>query len=444
MEQYLSVSALTKYIKTKFEVDPYLQQMYVSGEISNFKHHSSGHMYFAMKEANAVINCMMYKAAAQKLTFKPKDGDQILVKGRVTVYESRGSYQLYVQEMSLDGVGLLYEKFEQLKKSFEEKGYFDKQHKKPIPKYPKHIIVLTASTGAAVKDIQSTLQRRYPIAEVTYISTLVQGEGAKENIVENLKKADTLNADVIILGRGGGSIEDLWAFNESVVVEAIFQTNTPIISAVGHETDTTLSDFVADLRAPTPTGAAELATPNINDLYHLIQQSKQYLNQQMKRKIDFEKAKLKRYTSHYLLQNPEMLIIQRAQRRDELSYQLTKNIDAKMNAERHRIAIILQHLKPQLLEHTIVNKNNELQKHQQLLSRIINNTIENHHLRLKHQLLLLNTLSPTQTMLRGYGIVKKENDVIQSVHDVSENEEIQIHLRDGQVDAKVININEVK
>lgn len=444
MEQYLSVSALTKYIKTKFEVDPYLQQMYVSGEISNFKHHSSGHMYFAMKESNAVINCMMYKGAAQKLNFKPKDGDQILVKGRVSVYESRGSYQMYVQEMSLDGVGLLYEKFEQLKKSFEEKGYFDRHHKKQIPKYPKHIVVLTASTGAAVKDIQSTLQRRYPIAKVTYISTLVQGEGAKENIVANLKKADELNADVIILGRGGGSIEDLWAFNESVVVEAIFQTKTPVISAVGHETDTTLSDFVADLRAPTPTGAAELATPNILDLYHLIKQSKQYLDQQMKRKIDFEKTKLNRYTSHYLLQNPEMLIVQRAQRRDELSNQLNQNIDAKMNAERHRIAIILQHLKPQLLEHTIVNKNNELQRHQQLLSRIINNTLENHHLRLKHQLLLLNTLSPTQTMLRGYGIIKKDNDVIQSVHDVSENELIQIHLRDGQLDAKVTNINEVK
>ncbi|MDT3995812.1 exodeoxyribonuclease VII large subunit, partial [Mammaliicoccus fleurettii] len=250
-----------------------------------FKRHSSGHLYFALKDDKGVLSAMMFKSNANQLSFEPKEGDQVLIEGRIGIYESRGSYQIYVQSMQLDGVGLLYEKFEALKKELMEKGYFNSEHKLNIPKYPRKIAVLTASTGAAIRDICSTLDKRYPLAEQVLISTLVQGKEAKDNIINNIQQADAMDVDVIIVGRGGGSIEDLWSFNEREVVEAIYNCSTPIISAVGHETDTTLSDFVSDVRAATPTQAAVIATPDINALYQLIANARQYLTKHVTQSI---------------------------------------------------------------------------------------------------------------------------------------------------------------
>src|SRR5690554_2870195 len=264
---YLTVKALTKYIKRKFDADPHLRNVYVKGECSNVKIHTSGHIYFTLKDDTARINAAMFRSNASKLKFRPEDGMQVYIRGDVNVYEASGSYQLYVTTMEPDGIGGLFIAFNQLKERLLKEGLFNPAFKQPIPKFPKTVGVLTATTGAAIRDICTTIKRRYPLAEVLIYPTLVQGAAAAPNIAENIRLANNQQlCDVLIVGRGGGSIEDLWAFNEEIVARAIFESQIPIISAVGHETDTTISDFVADLRAPTPTAAAELAVPSKAEL----------------------------------------------------------------------------------------------------------------------------------------------------------------------------------
>ena len=274
-DKYLTVTQINKYIKYKFDTDDNLRLVYLKGEISNFKNHTSGHFYFTLKDENSRILAVMFRNNASRVNFIPRDGSNVLVVGRISLYEANGAYQIYVEEMIEDGVGNLYLEFEKLKKKLGDKGYFDESLKKPIPRFPKKIGVITASTGAAIRDIITTINRRYNLAQIILFPCLVQGENAKEDIVRNLKIADSMNLDTIILGRGGGSIEDLWAFNEEIVAEAIYNAKTPIISAVGHEIDFTISDFVSDLRAPTPTAAAELAVPNKIELKKLIDQYKE-------------------------------------------------------------------------------------------------------------------------------------------------------------------------
>ena len=272
--KYYSITALNKAIKNMFDSKPELNRVYIKGEISNFKHHTRGHFYFTLKDENSRIAAVMFASYASNINFEPEDGMKVLVSGRVTVYEATGGYQIYVDDMQLDGLGNLYLEYEKLKKKLETEGLFDVSYKKPIPKYPKRIGIITAPTGAAIRDILSTIKRRYPICETILFPALVQGTGAKESIVEQITRAQDFDLDVIICGRGGGSIEDLWAFNEEIVARAIFASKIPIISAVGHEIDFTIADFVADLRAPTPTGAAEMAVPNLVDLRTLIEQYK--------------------------------------------------------------------------------------------------------------------------------------------------------------------------
>lgn len=257
---YLSVKALTKYIKRKFDADPHLRDVYVTGELSNVKVHSSGHIYFTLKDDSSRINATMFRSQASKLSFKPEEGMKVFIRGDVNVYEASGAYQLYAQTMEPDGIGGLFVAFNQLKERLQKEGLFNPNFKQPIPQFPKTIGVLTATTGAAIRDICTTITRRYPQAEILIYPTLVQGACAAPNITENIYLANRHGfCDVLIVGRGGGSIEDLWAFNEEIVARAIFESRIPVISAVGHETDTTIADFVADLRAPTPTAAAELA-----------------------------------------------------------------------------------------------------------------------------------------------------------------------------------------
>ena len=317
-DKYLTVSRINRYIKYKLDNDENLQTVYLKGEISNFKNHTSGHFYFTLKDEPSRILAVMFKSSASKVNFNPADGMNVLVTGRISCYEANGNYQIYVEEMLEDGVGNLYIEFEKLKKKLGERGYFDEKYKKSIPKFPKKIGVITASTGAAIRDIITTINRRYRLAEIILIPTLVQGEKAGEDIVSSLNKAKDLDLDVIILGRGGGSIEDLWAFNEEIVADAIFNSTIPIISAVGHEIDFTISDFVSDLRAPTPTAAAELAVPNTIDLINNINQMKARLGKSILNKLELSKNKLNALLNSYILKNPKGLYEVKMQKLDNL------------------------------------------------------------------------------------------------------------------------------
>ena len=272
--QYLSVQSLSKYLKYKFDKDPYLQRVFLKGELSNVKQHSNGHIYFSVKDDSAVINAVMFRSFADKIDFKPEEGQNVLLSGNVSLYTGRSQYQILVKEMEIDGIGQLFLKLEENKKLLREKGYFSSSHKKSIPFYPKHIAIISSKTSAAIKDMITTLSRRYPLVKVTLLNTYVQGELSKDSVISNLKRADSLDADTVLLARGGGSIEDLWTFNELDVALTVFNMKTPIITGVGHETDITLVDYVSDLRAPTPTAAAEQAVPNSRDLLIKIRELK--------------------------------------------------------------------------------------------------------------------------------------------------------------------------
>ena len=437
MTEYLSVSALTKYIKYKFDQDPHLQSVLIKGELSNFKKHSSGHLYFNVKDKESVISGMMFKGNASKLGFEPKEGDEVLIEARVSVYERRGNYQIYVNKMQLDGIGNLYQKLELLKKKLKKEGYFDQSNKKLIPKYPKKIAVLTASTGAAIRDIHSTINNRYPLVEQIQISTLVQGTQARQDIIEKIQYADSLDIDTIIVGRGGGSIEDLWNFNEEDVVKTIFNCQTPIISAVGHETDFTLSDFVADVRAATPTQAAVIATP---DQYELLQQIKQYeytLSRYIKQYIEHQKKQLNHISSYYKFKQPSLLYDQQIQKRDELERQLNHLLNTKVEKSKHHLKLLQQSFNFKNLNQQITQEKQSVYQLHSRLSKIMSNNITNLKTVLKNKLESLNNLSPTNTMLRGYAIVNKDNEVVTSTHKLNENDQISLTMKDGSVDATV-------
>lgn len=437
MTEYLSVSALTKYIKYKFDQDPHLQSVLIKGELSNFKKHSSGHLYFNVKDKESVISAMMFKGNASKLGFEPKEGDEVLIEARVSVYERRGNYQIYVNKMQLDGIGNLYQKLELLKKKLKKEGYFNESNKKLIPKYPKKIAVLTASTGAAIRDIHSTINNRYPLVEQIQISTLVQGTQARQDIIEKIQYADSLDVDTIIVGRGGGSIEDLWNFNEEDVVKTIFNCQTPIISAVGHETDFTLSDFVADVRAATPTQAAVIATP---DQYELLQQIKQYeytLSRYIKQYIEHQKKQLNHISSYYKFKQPSLLYDQQIQKRDELERQLNHLLNTKVEKSKHHLKLLQQSFNFKNLNQQITQEKQSVYQLHSRLSKIMSNNITNLKTVLKNKLESLNNLSPTNTMLRGYAIVNKDNEVVTSTHKLNENDQISLTMKDGSVDATV-------
>lgn len=437
MTEYLSVSALTKYIKYKFDQDPHLQSVLIKGELSNFKKHSSGHLYFNVKDKESVISAMMFKGNASKLGFEPKEGDEVLIEARVSVYERRGNYQIYVNKMQIDGIGNLYQKLELLKKKLKKEGYFDQSNKKLIPKYPKKIAVLTASTGAAIRDIHSTINNRYPLVEQIQISTLVQGTQARQDIIEKIQYADSLDVDTIIVGRGGGSIEDLWNFNEEDVVKTIFNCQTPIISAVGHETDFTLSDFVADVRAATPTQAAVIATP---DQYELLQQIKQYeytLSRYIKQYIEHQKKQLNHISSYYKFKQPSLLYDQQIQKRDELERQLNLLLNTKVEKSKHHLKLLQQSFNFKNLNQQITQEKQSIYQLHSRLSKIMSNNITNLKTVLKNKLESLNNLSPTNTMLRGYAIVNKDNEVVTSTHKLNENDQISLTMKDGSVDATV-------
>ena len=336
-EKYLTVSAVTRYLKAKFDIDENLQTVYLKGEISNFKAHTSGHFYFSLKDENSKINAIMFRSNASKVIFKPADGMKVLVTGRISVYEAMGSYQIYVDEMLEDGVGNLYIAFEQLKKKLQAEGLFDEALKKPIPRIPKRVGIVTASTGAAIRDIMTTIKRRFPICETILFPTLVQGENAKDDIVRNIKRAEDYDLDVLIVGRGGGSIEDLWPFNEEIVARAIYDCRIPVISAVGHEVDFTIADFVADLRAPTPTAAAELAVPNMSDLKKHIDQLSIRLNEAIYKKVNYLKLYLDSVKNSFVIKNPGVMFENRKQSLDLMNTKLNELMLGKVDKMKNEL-----------------------------------------------------------------------------------------------------------
>ena len=397
-ERYLTVSALTKYIKYKFDNDTHLTDVLLEGEISNFKHHSRGHFYFTLKDDGAQISAMMFQSYTSKVKFEPQDGMKVYVRGTITVYEASGVYQIVVKEMKSDGVGDLYLAYEKLKKELQEAGYFNPEHKRSIPRLPKVVGVITSPTGAAVHDIINTIGRRFPLCKLILYPALVQGEGAKESIVKQISKANEDNlCDVIICGRGGGSIEDLWAFNEKIVAMAIYNSKIPIISAVGHEVDFTIADFVADKRAATPTAAAEIATPSVDNL-------KEYLSQAMSR--------------------------------------ISHNINIILNDKKTQIMHLdrsLDNLKPIT---KLQNMKKELDFYVKRLNMLITSQLNdrNSHYHLLNE--KLKALSPLTIMDKGYSIPYVEGKVVRSVKMVHENDNITLAVNDGKINCKVLGVEE--
>ena len=416
-DKYISVSQLTRYIKYKIDNDVNLNEVFLKGEISNFKAHSRGHFYFTLKDEGSRINAIMFASQTKKIKFVPQDGMKVLVTGKISVFEANGGYQIYVNEMLEDGVGNLYIAYEQLKKKLENEGLFNKDHKKEIPHIPKRVGVVTAPTGAAIKDIISTIKRRWPLTEIYLFPSLVQGEDAKEDIVKQIKKAENfyLPLDTLIVGRGGGSIEDLWPFNEEIVARAIYECKVPTISAVGHEIDFTIADFVADLRAPTPTGAAEMAVPQLSDMKNYLNQVNIRLNNTINNKINNNKRKLNDIMARNIFKNPMIIYEKKELYFDSILERLKFSLKSLTSAkEKELIKVKNSYILKN--PHQLLEKKGN--KYLQLVSK-------------------LETLSPLLTLQRGYTMTKKEGKVITKSTDLKKKDIIEIVFSDGTVNAEI-------
>lgn len=390
----ITVSQLNRYIKDKIADDENLENVLVKGEISNFKNHYTGHLYFTLKDENSLIKCIMFKTYAQKLDFTPKDGMKVFIVGGVSVFERDGVYQIYAKAMQEDGLGVLYRKYEELKANLQSQGYFNEEHKQKIPKFPKTIGVLTSQTGSVIRDIINVSTRRNPNVHIRLFPVPVQGEGAAEKIAEGIYFMNKNKmADVLILARGGGSLEDLWPFNEEIVAHAIYNSEIPIISAVGHETDFSISDFVADLRAPTPSAAAELAVTDIAELELKLKSYQNRYKQALVRKIQFMKLRYEKCMANKAFTG--------ALQRVNEKYML---VDMKVKS----------------MEHIITNK---LQKEKAKAQNLI---------------LRLDSLSPLKTLARGYGIILKDGVIIKKKEQLKKEDEVFIKLQDGETKAKII------
>lgn len=393
---YLKVSDINNIIKSVIDNNPLLQKVYIKGEISNLKYHTRGHLYFSLKDEASKINAVMFNYNNMGLNFTPKDGDSVLVKGRISVYPASGSYQVYVESMEMDGTGNLYVLFEELKKKLSSEGLFSEEHKKKIVKMPRKVGIITASTGAAIKDIISTINSRFPLVELIIFPTLVQGEDAKNNIVKMIKLANTYDLDTIILGRGGGSIEDLWAFNEEIVARAIYESNIPIISAVGHEIDFTISDFVADARAATPTAAGMMCVPDKYEIIRYLNNAEIRLDNSLNNKLDAMKLQLDKYKHHYIINNPTVLYEMKEQKLDSLIDKLRSNMKEILDNSKFEF-----------------------------------NTIK----------LKLDLLNPLNILDKGYSIVLKDNEIVKDINNIKKDDKVDIMVKNGKLKA---NITEVK
>lgn len=443
-QQYLSVSALTKYIKRKFDADPHLQNVYIKGEISNFKQHTSGHMYFTLKDEKARLLSVMFAANNKGMKFLPENGMKVLVKGDISLYEAGGQYQLYVKSMAPDGVGDLYLAYEQLKKKLEGAGLFLAEHKKPIPQYPKSVGVITSPTGAALRDILTTIKRRYPIARIIVYPALVQGNNAAKSIAKAISMANArAESDVLIVGRGGGSIEELWAFNEEIVAESIYDSDIPVISAVGHETDFTIADFVADMRAPTPTGAAELAVPHLNEILERLMNRKNRLTRSIQEAVNFERTRLTRMERSYAFRYPHKKYEQKLEQLDKTMDRLGRTSTRYFMKKRDELNQLNDILKKQHPEQAVKNAKDELQQHAKVLRRAMEAIYRHKSQQFVHITATLSALSPLKIMERGYGLVFAEDEtLVKSTQQVSKGDRIAVSIKDGTLECEIKEIKE--
>ncbi len=435
---YITVTQLSRYLKYKFDNDPNLGLVFLKGEISNFKNHSRGHFYFTLKDENSRINAIMFQGNARNVKFPVADGMKVLVTGRVTVYEATGAYQIYVDEMLEDGFGNLYLQFEKLKQELAKEGLFREEHKKVIPKIPRKIGIVTAPTGAAIKDILSTIKRRWPLCETILFPSLVQGEIAKDDIVKNIKLANTYDLDVLIVGRGGGSIEDLWPFNEEIVARAIYDSKIPIISAVGHEVDFTIADFVADKRAPTPTGAAEMAVPNIVDVKNYFSQVNIRLSKAINNLINIYKEKLNSLELSPIFKNPKRIYEIKEQMFDTLYEKLLVNINIYLTSKKNDLNILSNSFifkNPSILyKDKLYNYNDLIKK----LNNNISNLIQDKTNTYTKLLNKVEVLNPITTIKRGYTITTLDKQNLKSIKEVKKGSILVTKLADGYIESEVI------
>ena len=461
----MTITQLNKYLKYKFDEDANLKRVYLKGEISNFKAHTRGHFYFTLKDEGSRIAAVMFQSSACKLKFMPNDGMKVLVSGRVSVYEATGGYQIYVDNMQESGIGNLYVAYEQLKKKLADEGLFDKERKRKIVKMPKKIGIVTAPTGAAIRDILTTIKRRYPIVETILFPALVQGEYAAESIAKQIEVANTYDIDTLIVGRGGGSIEDLWPFNEEIVARAIYNSRVPVISAVGHEVDFTIADFVADLRAPTPTAAAEISVVDINTVreYFYNVQNRSY--NAINNIISLDRKKLDKFMDSYILKNPNNMYEIKEQKLDMLIDRANKIITNKIEVNRVRLfkfseSYILNNPKMLYLNkyenfrnlYTRLNLGMDsylsdvrLKLFKLEESYVLNNPEVLYKFleqKLEGIISKLEVLNPLNTLKRGYAIATVSDKVISSIRDVKVDDCVEIKLKDGVLSSKVVKVSD--
>lgn len=430
-QRYLTISEFTSRLKGIFDSSKIFQNMYLKGEISNFKRHSTGHLYFSIKDEGSVINAMMWARDASLLNFEPVDGTKVLVHGRITVYEARGTYQIYVDNMIEDGIGELQIRFEKLKKQLMSEGLFyevDGFYRKnptmvrPLPRFPEKIGIVTAPTGAAVRDIISTIKGRYPLCDILLFPCLVQGENAKEDIVRQIKRAENYNLDVLIVGRGGGSIEDLWAFNEEIVARAIYECSIPVISGVGHEPDFTIADFVADHRSPTPTGAAKDATPMTkDDLLNFINKDKIRIQNAIKNTVKKQRLILDKFMNSYAIKNPIRMYETKKQRLDWLLDKI-ESVNPLIICEKEAVKL--------------KNINDKL-------NILVKNKMDSTNIRYQNLIEKLELVNPLSTLKRGYSVTYKGNKAVTDIHELEKDDLLNIRLFNGEVKVSVIDTKEV-
>lgn len=432
-----TVSDLVRSLKSKLDLDASLQKIIVQGEISNFTAHRSGHWYFTLKDSGSRISCVMFASYASRCLFKPKEGLKVLIQANTSIFEASGQLQLYVQAMKQDGIGDYYQQFEMLKKKLFEQGYFDIHHKKPLPKYPMKIGIITGKNTAAREDVVTTIHRRWPICELFELNTLVQGNEAALEMIEALKKLDGLNLDVIILARGGGSIEDLWAFNDERLALTIYEAQTPIITGVGHEVDTTIVDYVSDRRAPTPTGAAEMATPELNKVLLDLQSNLTRLQSAVKNQLRLKKNALAHLAQSKTLHEPVRMIEVRKMKLDYLSGRLEKGIQ-KLSKSKE----ILNLQKTKLIHWAnseLFNQKHDLEMKFSFLNQSMESSFMKKRQKFEKTVQLLDAYSPLKSLARGYSMTLNDHhELITSIEMISIHDQISVQFKDGTITAEVM------